>query len=83
MIRTLDQIEEMVLNTNKKHRVAVAWAHDTNTLGALNKAVKNGLIEAILIGIPSEIRKTCKALGIVKHSLWLNRTILTRHLMML
>jgi phosphate butyryltransferase len=64
MIRTLDQIEEMVLNTNKKHRVAVAWAHDTNTLGALNKAVKNGLIEAILIGIPSEIRKTCKALGI-------------------
>lgn len=56
-------MEEKVLTLKKKRRVAVAWAQDTNTIGALNKAVKKGLIEAILIGNPSEIRKTCKAEG--------------------
>lgn len=64
MMRTLEQMEEKVLTLKKKRRVAVAWAQDTNTIGALNKAVKKGLIEAILIGNPSEIRKTCKAKGI-------------------
>jgi phosphate butyryltransferase len=61
MIRILDQMEEMVLALKKKHRVAVAWAEDTNTIGALAKAVKNGLIEAILIGKPSGIIKTCRS----------------------
>src|SRR5450759_49989 len=61
MIRTLEQMEETALALKRKHRVAVAWAQDTNTIGALYKAVKKGLIEAILIGNPSEIRKTCKA----------------------
>ena len=54
-------MEETALALKRKHRVAVAWAQDTNTIGALYKAVKKGLIEAILIGNPSEIRKTCKA----------------------
>lgn len=64
MITTLVQMEEKVLSLKKKHCVAVAWAQDTNTLGALNKAVRKGLIEAILIGNVSEIRNTCKAEGI-------------------
>jgi phosphate butyryltransferase len=63
MIRTLDKIEEKVLELKKKHRVAVAWAQDTNTIGAITKAVKNGLIEAVLIGKLSEIIKTCKSEG--------------------
>jgi len=53
-----------VLTLNKKHRIAVAWAQDANTIGAINKAVKKGFVEAILIGKSSEIRKTCKAEGI-------------------
>jgi phosphate butyryltransferase len=64
MIRKLEQMEEQVLALKKKHRVAVAWGQDTNTIGAVSKAVKKGFIEAILIGKPSEIRKTCKAEGI-------------------
>ena len=64
MIRTLEQMEEKVLALKKKHYVAVAWAQDTNTICAINKAVKKGIIEAILIGKLSEIRKTCKAEGI-------------------
>jgi phosphate butyryltransferase len=64
MIRTLGQMEEKVLALKKKHRIAVAWAQDPNTIGAIHKAVKRGFIEAILIGKLSEIRKTCKAEGI-------------------
>jgi len=52
-------MEEMVLGLQKKLRVAVAWAQDSNTIGAIDEAVKNGLIEAVLIGKPSEIQKTC------------------------
>jgi len=64
MIRNLEQMEEKVLALNKKHRVAVAWAQDNNTIGAINNAVKKGFIEAILIGKPSEIKKTCESRGI-------------------
>lgn len=53
-----------MLVLNKKYRVAVAWAQDTNSIGALNKAVKKGLIEAILFGNTSEIRRTCKILSV-------------------
>lgn len=50
-----------MLALNKKHRVAVAWAQDVNTIGALGKAARNGLIDAILIGNPSEIKNVCKS----------------------
>jgi phosphotransacetylase len=64
MIRTLEQMEEKVLELKKKHRIAVAWAQDTNTIGALHIAVNKGFVEAILIGKTPEIIRTCKALGI-------------------
>jgi phosphate butyryltransferase len=64
MIRTLEQIEGKVLTLKKRYRIAVAWAQDPNTIGAIDKAVKKGLVEAILIGKSSEIRKTCKTQGI-------------------
>jgi phosphate butyryltransferase len=57
-------MEEMVVALKKKRRVAVAWAQDTNTIGAVSKAVKKGLIDAVLVGDPSEIKKTCEAEGI-------------------
>jgi phosphate butyryltransferase len=67
MIRNLDQMEKKVLTLKKKHRIAVAWAQDTNTISALNKAVKKGFVEAILIGDTSEIIKTCNAGEIDDH----------------
>ena len=39
---------EKVLSLKKKHRIAVAWAQDANTIGAIHKAVKNGFAEAII-----------------------------------
>jgi phosphate butyryltransferase len=64
MIRTLEQMEGMVLALEKKYRVAVAWAQDINSIGALCKCVKKGFIEAILIGNTNEIKKTFKILSI-------------------
>jgi phosphate butyryltransferase len=64
MIRTLSQMEEKVLALKRKYRIAVAWAQDPNTIGAIHKAVKKGFVEAIMIGIPADIKKICKAEGI-------------------
>lgn len=64
MINTLDQMVEKVLTMKKKYRVAVAWAQDANSIGALNKAVVEGLIKAFLIGNLSEIKKACFVLSI-------------------
>jgi phosphate butyryltransferase len=64
MIRTLEQMEEKVIALKKRHRIAVAWAQDTNTVAAIAKAVNKGFIDAVLIGNPSEIRKTCNDEGI-------------------
>jgi phosphate butyryltransferase len=57
-------MEEKVLSLEKKHRIAIAWGQDANSIGALSKAVKKGLIEAILIGNATEILNTCKTLAI-------------------
>ena len=64
MIRTLEEMEKRVLALKKKHRVAIAWAQDTNTIAAVDKAVKKGLIDAILVGNTIEISKACKKVGI-------------------
>jgi phosphate butyryltransferase len=64
MIRTLDQLEENVLMSGKRYRLAVAWAQDVNTIQAVDRAVQKGFVEAFLIGNPSEIIKTCNNAGI-------------------
>ncbi len=60
MIRSLVEMEEKVRAIGKKYRIAVAWAQDNNTVGAIHKAVTKGFVEAIMIGKPEEIIKICK-----------------------
>jgi phosphate butyryltransferase len=55
---------ERVLSFHRKHRIAVAWAQDANTIGAIHKASSYGLINAILIGQPAEIKNICRKAGI-------------------
>ena len=55
---------EKVLSLKKRHRIAVAWAQDANTVGAINKAVTDGFAEAIMVGSSAEIVKTCRNSGI-------------------
>lgn len=60
MIRTLDELEKRVLDLGKKHRIAIAWAQDSNTITAINAAVTKGFAEAFLIGNGNEIEKVCR-----------------------
>jgi phosphate butyryltransferase len=64
MIRSLDELEKKVLSLKKRHRIAVAWGQDINTIGALDKAVNKGFAEGILVGKEKEIIKACNVLGI-------------------
>lgn len=64
MIRTLDQMVEKVLHSGRKYTIAVAWAHDINTLSAIARAVDSGIAQAILIGNTLQIQKTLSASGL-------------------
>ena len=55
---------EKVLSLHKKHRIAVAWAHDIHTVSAIYKAVNYGLADATMIGQSSEIKGICRKAGI-------------------
>ena len=52
------------MELKKKHRIAVAWAQDANTIGAVHMAVVRGFAEALLIGNPAEIVNSCRIAGI-------------------
>jgi len=64
MIRSLDQMVEKILSLHRKHRIAVAWAQDINTISAIHKAVNYGLADAVLIGQSTEIKNICRRAGI-------------------
>ena len=49
-----------VLALKKKHIIAVAWAQDPNTIGAVNRAISRGLADAVMIGKKTAIVETCQ-----------------------
>lgn len=57
-------MEALVAGAGNKHRVAVAWAQDSNTLAAIDKAVARGFVEALLIGNKAAIINACIDEGI-------------------
>lgn len=57
-ITKLEQIFDELKSKPKKRLVGV-WAIDSHTIGAINDAVKLGLVDAILVGDEKEIKKTC------------------------
>jgi phosphate butyryltransferase len=61
MIKSLDQMVQKVLTLKMRHRIAVAWAHDPCTIGAIKKSVLDGFVEPFLIGKKKEIIKICEA----------------------
>ncbi len=63
MITSLEQMVEKVTALDKRRRIAVAWAQDSNTIGAVHKAVISGFAEALLIGNPAEIINSCRTAG--------------------
>ena len=63
MISSLDQMVEKVLAPGRRHRIAVAWAQDLNTIGAVFKAFNDGFAEAILVGKKDQITAICMNSG--------------------
>jgi len=62
-ISKLEQLFE-IITLKPKRRLVVAYGQDGNTIGAVEKAVKLGLIEATLIGDKDIIQEVCKEKGI-------------------
>ncbi len=58
-IRKLDEIAERLKSKNRKYRVAVALAEDSNTLNAVYRAVSEGFVHALMIGDPKKINTIC------------------------
>lgn len=54
---------DVVRSSGKKQRIAVAWAQDSNTVGSLHRAVKEGFAEAIMIGRREQILAVCRETG--------------------
>jgi phosphotransacetylase len=55
-----------VLSSGRKFRIAIAWAQDSNTVTAIQKAVNDGFAEALMIGNTKEIISLCDSLSINK-----------------
>jgi phosphate butyryltransferase len=55
---------EKVQSLQKKYRIAVSWAQDVHTVGAIQKAVSYGFADAVMIGQAAEIKNICKKTGI-------------------
>lgn len=54
-IRSLDQMVDHLRESGKKRKIAVAYAQDPNTIGAIAKAIEEGFVEAVMIGDEKEI----------------------------
>lgn len=63
-IQSLSQLVEFVKQQNLKKKIAVAYAQDPNTIGAIAKAVNDGFVEALMIGDKAAIEQKSKEINI-------------------
>lgn len=63
MIKHLDDIVSQA-RLRGRRRLVVAYAQDPHTLEAVSDAEEAGLVEAFLVGDPTEIKRVCEAAGI-------------------
>lgn len=59
-IRSLDEMVEQVKAAGRKKRIAVAYAQDPNTIGAVAQSVEAGFAEAIMIGDQEQIKQVAQ-----------------------
>ncbi len=64
MIKSFDQLKEMLRAIPEKRRVAVCPAQDEHTLEAISHAYKDGLVEPVLIGDEPVIREILDRRGV-------------------
>ncbi|MBR6441067.1 MAG: hypothetical protein IKS44_03350 [Bacteroidales bacterium] len=56
MVTKLDDLLELVKSKGKK-RLAVAYANDSHTIGAVSAAIDRGIVEATLVGDIETMKK--------------------------
>ncbi len=64
MIKSFEQLKEMLRSMPVKRRVAVSPAQDEHTLEAISHAYKDGMVEPVLIGDEAAIREILNKLGV-------------------
>ena len=62
-IQKIDDIYEALKANTQKKRLVVAYANDSHSIEAVNKAVEMGIVEATLCGDENEIKKVCAEHG--------------------
>lgn len=62
-IQKIGDMYGVLKENTRKRRIAVAYANDCHSIEAVYKAVKMGLVEAVLIGDRDEIARVCRAEG--------------------
>ena len=63
-IKTLDALVAHVKATGTRKKIAVAYAQDANTIGAIGRAVAEGLVEAVMVGDRAEIIAQAQLQGV-------------------
>lgn len=63
MFKNFAEMAEMVRSNPVKKRIVLACAHDEHSLEAVNDAVKEGIVEAVLVGREEEIKSLIKENG--------------------
>ena len=63
MFHSFNEIEEYILNTGVKKKIAVCCAHDAAALGAVAAARRNGVAEGVLVGKAKEIEDILRSMG--------------------
>ena len=63
MFKNFTEMAEMVKNHPVKKKIVLACAHDEHSLEAVNEAVKEGIVEAVLVGKKEEIKAIIKEHG--------------------
>ncbi len=64
MIDSLERLVDIVKESKIRPRLAVTWAQDRNTLGAVGKAAAEGLVEAHLYGDKKQIINLASEMGL-------------------
>ncbi len=65
MFKNLQEMAEVVKSHPVKKRIVLCCAHDEHSLDAVNNAVKEGIVDPVLVGKEEEIRKIIKENGFV------------------
>ena len=79
-IQKIDDIYELLKGNTQKKRLVVAYANDSHSIEAVNKAVEMGIVEATLCGDENEIKKVCAELVLKLYtSRWIRKQLPKRY----